>query len=676
MKTPKRFVGLHNHTGFSPYDGLGYPHEHFKYCIENGLDAHAITEHGNCNSLAHAALWVEDWNKNNADKQFKYLPGVEAYFIPDLEQWNRDKLAAEEATQDKKVANKLKSKQEALQTKIIDVVDENDEVQDIELTNALTIEDEEESKSAKNFDPVKRRHHLVLLPKNQNGLLKLYHLVSKSYLYGFYRFPRIDTKVLREAASSGDLVVSAACLAGLPSFNVFQELQKTKFDKLEHSLLDDRTMLERCVAAVGNAYEMMTDAVGRDNYYLELQFNRLPAQNLVNRAILEFANRNGLDEKLIVTCDAHYARPELWRERELYKQLGFMNYREYSPDNLPKSRDELKCELYPKNAEQVWGEYLKSKKDTSFYDAETVCRAIERTHDIAHRVIGDTPQDKSPKFPTKKLVPEGTTPFKHLVKLCKEGMVKRGLEEKQEYVARLREELEVIKAMSFAGYFVSYQKIMELARGVNLVGPGRGSGAGCLVNYVLYITDLDPVKWDLPFSRFLNIYRKGNPDIDCLRSDHLVNTPSGVKVIRNLCVGDEILDHDGEIKKVTFVASRPQRKDELCFELLLAKEGTYGTLVASENHRLLNNNGNEVSLAQIQVGDDLFNHVKVAHKRVVSITGLLTDISIQNTHTFQCVPFDVIEFCKDQSQCLIHVDTYLNEVQEDFDYKNCWRTWI
>jgi DNA polymerase III subunit alpha len=485
-----------------------------RFCLENGLDAHAITEHGNANSYAHAMLWAEKWGKEHADQPFKYIPGVEAYFHPDLEQWERDKAAAEQARDDKKLAKKLMTQQEKLQTKLIVNTDADDETESIEMSNALTIENEDESKSTKHFNPVNRRHHLVLLPKNPAGLQKIFSLISKSYLHGFYRFPRIDTKALKEAAADRNIIASSACIAGMPAYSIFQEVQQLKFDDLNCALLDDKALLERCITAVGNTYDLMTSALGEDNYFLELQFNKLPAQNLVNRAILEFARRNGVTKQLTVTADSHYPRPELWKERELYKKLGWMNYTVIDADSLPKSRDELKCELYPKNAQQVWDEYQNSKQGTSFYDDEVVADAIERTHDIAHHVIGEVPPDRSPKFPNKLLVPEGTSSFDHLVKLCKDGMIKRGLKGKRAYVDRLKEELGVIREMKNADYFVSYQKIMELARRVCMIGPGRGSGGGSLVAYVLYITDMDPLKWDLPFARFLNVYRSGAPDID------------------------------------------------------------------------------------------------------------------------------------------------------------------
>ena len=512
-RVPQRFFGLHAHTGFSPFDGFGYPNEHFEYAMENGLDGLAITEHGSMTSYAHAALWVENWNKS-ATKPFKYVPGVEAYFHPDLDQWQRDKVSNEQALTDKRAANKLVAQQEKLLTKVIAVVDSNDETEEIETSNALTVENEDETKSNKHFNPINRRHHLVVLPKSQKGLLKIFAMCSKAAMQGFYRFPRMDLKMLREAGKEGDIVVSSACIGGLPAWNVFQELQQVKFEALDNKLLDDKVLLEKCITSIGNSYDAMTSAVGEGNYFLELQFNKLAAQNLVNRAIIEFAKRNGVTKQLICTADSHYARPELWKDRELYKKLGWMNYTNISADSLPKSKDDLKCELYPKNAGQMWEEYQKSKEGTDFYDDELIADAIERTHDIAHQIIGEVPPDRSPKFPNEKLIPKGSTSFEHLITLCKVGLKKRGRGDDPAYIDRLKEELGVIKAMKNADYFISYQKIMELARKVCLVGPGRGSGGGSLVAYVLYITDMDPIKWDLPFARFLSVHRKGAPDID------------------------------------------------------------------------------------------------------------------------------------------------------------------
>lgn len=535
-KSPTKFVGLHNHTGFSTYDGLGYPDDHFKFCIENGLDAHVISEHGHFNSYAHAQLWAEDWNKANKDRPFKYIPGIEAYYHPDLEQWRSDKARADARKEEVAAAKKAK--------KAI-VVEEG--VGDIDMSNALTIENEDETKGATaGKSPVNRRHHLVLLPKTSRGLTKLFAAASLGYLKGFYRFPRIDTSVLREAAAEKEIIALSACIGGPLAAAVFQTFKDVPFDALDQSLLDDAASAERCMASICEAYVLIADAVGKENFYLELQFNRIKAQNLVNRALIQFARLNGLTQQLVVTCDAHYYSPNVWKERELYKRLGFMNYTEYTPDSLPKSREELKCELYPKNAAQLWAEYLRSKEGTTFYDDREVCEAIERTWHVAHEVIGDIKPDRSPKFANERLVPKGKTSFEHLVDLCKEGLVKRGLSTRPEYVARLKEELSVIKAMKNADYFISYQKIMQLARNVALLGPARGSGGGSLINYVLYITDLDPIKWDLPFSRFLSIHRCLSPETRVLLSDR-------VCALRDVNVGDNVITHDGTAQKIVNV---------------------------------------------------------------------------------------------------------------------------
>lgn len=197
-----------------PYDGLGYPNDHFEWCIENGLDAHAITEHGQMNSYAHAQLWIEDWKNKNPNRRFKYIPGCEIYFHPDLEQWRRDKQAAQEARTQKKLMLKQRKAESKLSKKIVAIVDKDDETEEIiiETANALTIENEDESKSNKFFNPVNRRHHMVVLPKNQKGLLSIFGAVSEGYLKGFYRFPRVDTGMLKEACKDGNVIVTSACI--------------------------------------------------------------------------------------------------------------------------------------------------------------------------------------------------------------------------------------------------------------------------------------------------------------------------------------------------------------------------------------------------------------------------------------------------------------------------------
>ena len=198
---------------------------------------------------------------------------------------------------------------------------------------------------------------------------------------------------------------------------------------------------------------------------------------------------------------------------EIYKKLGWLNSRELDPSQIPSSRDELKCELYPKNAEQVWETYGTTTSQYDFYDDEIIRDAIERTHDIAHNMIGEIKPDTSMKLPSY-VIPEGKTAQQALVDLCKKGLIERGLAEKQEYVERLKYELGVIREKKFSQYFLTMKRIIDIAWKTQIVGPGRGSGAGSLVNYVLGITNVDPIKYGLLFERFLDPMRIEYPDID------------------------------------------------------------------------------------------------------------------------------------------------------------------
>lgn len=462
---------------------MGLPKEHFDFVRENtrdeaGIPAMAITNHGHMNSFCHAYLYAKELNR--AGKPFKFLPGVEAYVHPDLEEWRRTK-AAKELEAD---------------------VDEN-------IEHGGTVENEEESKTTKFYDPIKRRHHLVVLAKSSRGLEKLFGLVSRGYLEGFYKFPRIDYRMLKE--HRGEFVVSTACVGGPLAYSTFSSFPDAKFDELVPSLVDDPNVRERVLSRVLDDIDRIVDAVGRENFFLELQFNRLGAQHLVNRMLIEAHRRTGIP--LIVTADSHYCRPEVWREREIYKKLGWMNYSSYDASLLPQGIDELKAELYPKNAQQIWESYRQTTAGMGFYDDQLVCDAVERTHDIAFQMIGDVQPDTSVKLPSWS-VPKGKTAPEALAEACDEGMRRMGLDGRGDYVGRLKYELGVIAEKRFDEYFLTMKAITDIAAERMLIGCGRGSAAGSLVNYVLGITQVDPLKYGLIFERFINPLREEFPDID------------------------------------------------------------------------------------------------------------------------------------------------------------------
>jgi DNA polymerase-3 subunit alpha len=479
---PKSFINLHSHDGMSTFDGLGLPKQHFDFVIENTKDeleipAMAITNHGNMNSYAHAQLYVNELNK--AGKRFKFLPGVEAYFHPDLAEWKKLRESG---------------------------VDVDDSTQ-----HSSAVENEDETKFVKRFNPLSRRHHLIVLAKNSVALEHLFELVSLSAIEGFYKYPRIDHAMLKRF--KGDFVISTACIGGTFAFEIFTEFSNVEFDKLYPSLVDDDATRARVLHKLENVLDRLVDAVGQENLFLELQFNKLPMQHLVNRMLIELSKKSGV--QLIATADSHYYRPDVWREREIYKRLGWLNYESYSPDSLPKSVDELKCELYPKNASQMWETYLATGPGAGyeFYDDELVQQAIERTHDIAFNMIADVRPDTKMKLPSW-CVPAEKTADQALRDMCVEKMQKLGLAGDKKYEERLEHELAVIKDKQFSQYFLMMQLVMDIANSNMLCGAGRGSAAGSLVNYLLGITQIDPLKFDLIFERFINRQREGAPDID------------------------------------------------------------------------------------------------------------------------------------------------------------------
>ena len=500
IRPPQRFVGLHAHSSFSTFDGLGYPKEHIDFVLSEaqGMDAWALTDHGNGSGLAHARSHTVKMQK--AGRKYRQLYGVEFYFVPSLEDWSDQYAAHRQAIKDAKSAKQ----QEKLATKKI-FVDAEKEVEQ----GGHIIEDEEETKRSRGNKPEwKRYYHLVVIAKNQKGLANLFTLVKKSYKHGFYRFPRIDYKLLKEHGEG--LVVSTACVGGLASGLIYKQFPTLRFDELHPDLVNNLDNYNPIMSRLENMTDRFVDCVGRDNFFLEMQFNDLSAQHLTNRCLIDLANKTGIP--LVSTADSHFPDPNKWQARELYKKLGWMGSK-LDQSMLPKEED-LKCMLYPKNASQMWDEFKQGRDQYDFYHGheELVRDSIERTHDIAWEKCEDTWIDTSVKLP-KFGTPEKPA-FKMLADLVKDAMISSGLAKKPEYVERMKEEMSDIKYLGYEAYFLAMYKIFHLAEKRTLFGPGRGSGAGSLVNYLLGITQIDPIPHGLLWSRFLGRHRTSWPDID------------------------------------------------------------------------------------------------------------------------------------------------------------------
>lgn len=465
-----KFVSLHNHTGYSIYDAIGSPADHVEWMLENaGEDAGAIafTEHGNMNSIGYIAAAQQKY-----EGKAKLIFGNEAYYIPSIEDWKADKEACDLAKKDDK--KRKKKKEESL------------------------IEDEKESKS-KSYDKVNRRNHLVILAQNQKGLENLFKLTSRSYRQGFYRKPRMDFEMLKDCNEG--LVVSSACLAGLPSFASFHP--DVGDDEAKRDLMYQKEL--------GPLMELF----GKDRFFLELQFNNIPEQQVVNAHIMDFAEKTGY--KMIVTCDSHYPRPEMWRDRKIYNLLGYQaQNKNIDIEDLEREEKASDTHLYLKNAEQLLESLYASPfgKDVGERKEKLLKEAIERTYDIAHDLIDDVKPDTSVKLPkTFQVTEDIKTPFEKLKKMVFKGLKTKELTSK-EYLSRAAFELNAIKVTGMEEYFLAKKEIIDVLKRHMLLGPARGSAGGSLVCYLLDITMIDPVEHGLLFERFMSTERKDLADID------------------------------------------------------------------------------------------------------------------------------------------------------------------
>ena len=472
------FVGLHAHSvAGSIFDAIGYPNEHMDFAFENGCDALALTDHGNMNGLPYQVLHAKKMEA--AGKDFKPIYGVEAYFIPSLQEWH---FEYEKAMEDKKRARSVaKSGQ-----------------------TGATIEDETASKRTQ--DILRRRRHLVLLAQNQKGLNNLFALVSESYrAENFYRYPRIDFELL-EKYNEG-IIAASACLGGVYAGSYWES--STYDENGKHTGVNSEAALK----LMRETTRRMVEIFG-DRWYAEIQWNNIKQQHELNQLVIQVADE--FNVKLVTTADSHYPNPQAWKDRELYTRLGWLGkggLPEYMESELPAGVEEVGYELYPKNGDQIWKSYKQYSEECGFeYDDDLVLESITNTHHIAHQRIERFTPDNTVRLPDF-VVPAGMTDTQALIKLSVDGLNELGLAN-DDYMHRLKEELKVIDNRGFSKYFLTMKAISDKARASMLTGPGRGSAAGSLVAYALQITQIDPIKHGLLFSRFLRSDATDYPDID------------------------------------------------------------------------------------------------------------------------------------------------------------------
>ena len=318
-----------------------------------------------------------------------------------------------------------------------------------------------------------RYNHLILLAENNTGYKNLMKLVTLGYTEGFYSKPRIDYELMEKCHEG--LICCSACLAGIiPSL-----LRRDLYEEAKEEAL----RFERIF--------------GHGNFFLELQDHGMPEQKMVNQGLMRLHQELGID--LIATNDVHYILEE---DAEAHDVLICVQTRKLVTDT-----DRMKYEprqFFLKSPEQMASVFP--------YAPEALANTVKIAERCQVEIDIGNRNYKLPRFD----VPDGKTASEYLRELCHDGLSKRYGDEAKKYAHKLESELAVIEEMGFVDYFLIVWDFIRYAREHGIpVGPGRGSAAGSLVAYTLWITDLvDPIRYQLIFERFLNPERVTMPDID------------------------------------------------------------------------------------------------------------------------------------------------------------------
>lgn len=314
-------------------------------------------------------------------------------------------------------------------------------------------------------------YHLILLAKNNEGYKNLAKLVSLGYVDGYYYKPRIDKEILEKYHEG--LICCSACLGG----EIAQSILKDDLAKAEEIALWHKNIF------------------GED-YYLEVQSNTLREQILVNQKLVELARK--LNIPLVATNDSHYLKKEDYYNHEVL--LCIQTGKRMTDEDRMKFQTN---DFYIKSPEEM-KEFFKN-----------IPEALENTVKIAEKCNVDFEFGHT-ILPNYDVPEEFETHYDYIKKLCDDGILSRyGENPTKEILDRAEYELSVIKKMGYVDYFLIVWDYINWAKSQGIpVGPGRGSGAGSIVAYAIGITDIDPIKYNLIFERFLNPERVSMPDFD------------------------------------------------------------------------------------------------------------------------------------------------------------------
>lgn len=450
------FVHLHGHTERgSVLDACGSIKKIVARAKSNSLPAIAITEHGTMASMVEMYL---ECKKHN----IKYIPGCEYYMVDDHE------------------INGLSDEEKNVLTK-----------------------DERKERVAQ----LKKTNHLTVLAMNNEGLQNLFKLTTIANRHGYYARPRIDWKLL-EKHNSG-LIVLTGCTSSKFNSYIAKWPKKSvedvdEGDKSRVDIVDDLVRAEAHLLFLRNIFN--------DCLYGELQVNGSPVQKHFNKRVIELCRKH--DIPLVVTNDFHYVEPEdeevhrMWKYIAWYKvfkqknQIPYQDFAGYgTKGHFVANRDEMRKQ-WIENHNELGLDVFEEAADNTVKIADRCSVSLQS------KIV-------MPSFP----IPSGMSQDEYLDQLIVDGWAKRlpQIPENriEEYRQRIDQEKDVIRSMGFVGYFLVVHEALNWCRENGIaIGPGRGSSAGSLLCWVIGITEVDSIKYNLSFERFLNIERKKLPDID------------------------------------------------------------------------------------------------------------------------------------------------------------------
>jgi DNA polymerase III subunit alpha len=470
------------------------------------------------------------------------------------------------------------------------------------------------------------RYHLVLFGINEEGMNQLIRInneaikrdqISKSRIGRQYVIVTPDIMKEVIGRDKGNLRCSGACIGGY--FN--------------HEILNDR------MKNAENRIKELIDIFGVNNVYGEYQtfWDEDEMQKKVNIGVKQLSEKYKI--QTIITSDAHALKKE---DLQYSAVVRSMSMKMSLTDYINKFGDDIVDSIYYKSAEDFENDLTKhdfgiTKEDLeqSIKTTKTIFKAIQSfdLHKKQTFIFGNGNKKENNKLFLSQLSEGWNIKIKDKVPI----------NEQRKYKDRLKHEIGILMQKGFVDYFLAVRRIVLEAEKQGIVrGVGRGSAAGSLVSYLMDITNVDPLKHNLLFDRFINVKRMDFPDIDCLWDETFIRTEFGKKQIKNIVIGDYVYDINNELQKVIATNKRSATEFDVLFKITFELNGEKSFAIMNHKHRLMSENG-ETMTKNLKYGEQILTDGNekcvIVDIEIIDKKLNLVDIQVDNSATFQVIPF-------------------------------------